>query len=1778
MSAVTLLTADLSSLLSESKRRQTDLRQACETSFAELKGLTPSGRSESDIISDLARSKAFIRPFSIACTTNNVKQCNIGLQGIQHIVTFACLNPDTIDDLLASLQDAVNFGVDVQLKVLQVLPPLIEKYGYLLRDERIARAIKLCSTMQSSKTAVVANTAAATLQQLSITVFDEVITEDGQDDLEATDEAPTDEGRTMIKIKPAAYDAFRIFQDICLLTEGGSPKFIALQHISEGFGLELMESIIANHANIFNTHPEQTYILRTFVFPYILRSLSERREFPIVVRVIRILYLILRRHLAIVPVECEVALTLLIHTLEPDVGPYWKRILVMEVFQGVFAEYPLVRKFYSEYDSQEGRQPILHRLITALNKLSGEKPHVIGLRRLSSLFFNAKESSNDTNMLDSSPVAGLLGSSVGMSNGTDSSGLSIQSSSVRVLCIDQLDKAEPPALPDTYIYLLALNCINSFADGMTRFLLPLSLSEANSSTKRKSAKSEAQRDSPKGESPPPTGSLAKGAKRRTVRYRGAPINPLSLEEHALYPEIVLTSKIVQDCWPPLLAGFSTFLYARLDSDLYHNLVRSFQKFTQSAGLLQLATPRDAFLTTLAKVAIPSQIFTGPQSQTGTQHERHGYFNSAINLSVESFVTGGIRENASMNADGLYGTLHVRNLLCLRALLNLAIALGPTLKESWAIVLEALQQADLILHSTGSRFSRQQSTPSKSDLASSGNTNTVNSDSLGLPNSASLVSEVSAVDNAVRKLIDCTREFPDDSFLDLINAFCKLSSSTIGLRSQEEPMPLLSPTSSTTSIPDEARQPLSRSNSIVSTMKPTYGNPLYAIIKMGEIADINVSRLVYSSPDISGWDALVSYYNRVSACRGLESSIRMKAAEALNSIILAAIVEVSAEQPVENLGKIQKRCLIALEEEIYAGLRQGLPPVDMELTIKISEAEIQSTALDTLHDILDRTGSLMTEGWDLVFSVITSVFVMHNQGSLLSTTKIPDGVPPFEPLSPGGKPGHSTKAESEKISRLVKAAFGSLQLICNDFLSSIPQGCFIELVDLLYYFCHQTEDLNISFTTITFFWTVSDFLRSKLTESGLNSDLSKPLRSRDELLNMARSGDLQDSTSSLWLVLLLRLTIICADSRAEVRNGAIQILFRIFDSYGSMLGVNSWSACLWIVIYTVMEIKPIDDGTSIEFADKAHALAFESSQKQWSESIALILSGLSRLYSTFFEEFLKQPDFLNIWHTLLNYLHELIALKRPDILVSVFKGLTDILESIIESASGLSEGSLQETWDLWCEQESLINEAENGTTGTMTQDSTLAYVNMFKPLHSLMRMKLMDVDKCRKALTIMRSAALFPELPPYFSDHEFMTPLQTAILEVVKLISVEPEPEVNSLALREFAEFSSFACKTAYATSKTRPSTNGNKKSSAKGPSYIALSVKCLEYVSIVFAEAVSNNNIFEDGALSFTLEMLSIPIQMKYKCPALATEGDSKEVTTLWMLSTNLFVLIAERAIPVMLDRLKNLEDSERIKIWKQIVQNASGIIRTNSPVHSSRIGDEGEKFDMVAFAKIEGLLIPSLGDSRLPDSLIEGFIRTMFNYSFVYKVDGLYEDREKSIDVRLSNIFDEPLLGSTETLDVLPRQNMSYACFECLFELSRIQENYTAERQRLSDATIPYLVLRCAIALHKFAADQPLRGTIPAPRLQQKELVYILKHLLELTEPKSGESQESDDKTCGDNEEAADGKIIRNGSSNNNNYKPLLKLLPLLSKSIVASKEDKVVLHLLQAFFERISTDISAI
>ena len=771
-----------------------------------------------------------------------------------------------------------------------------------------------------------------------------------------------------------------------------------------------------------------------------MRIISERSAFSATVRAIRLMPLFLGRLLFALAPECEMMLSLLNHTLDPDNSVSWKRALCLELFRGIYSDPVLVRSLYSHFDEQHEKRNIIGDHLAILVRLASEKPAVIGLGQKSTSSSHSRDSSVEQATVQADSLIGSIGVTVTMTE-PDAPGISTRWSTLRIPCIEQLDKSEAPALPVAYIYSLALNCITSFSEGLAKFLLPFTL-PFEAKGKRKSRASE-NGDQADGLSQDDRGGATTAKpqllRSQSLRSRKSPINPLNLKGHELYGQICTSSYMVEHCWPALLATYSTFLNATLDSENYHVLIRSFQRFTQVAGVLDLSTPRDAFLTTLGKHSLPPTSLNALAIGTSKMYPSMGDSESPLVAEKEldassspNFTSG--RQRHQIDAGSV--SISTRNLLCLRALLNLGIALGPLLQKSWLIILETLQHADFML-SLSETTRRQTSSHLKQ---TSGGVSAVDDSS----DASEHALEIAAAKTAATRMFESTSELPDAAFMDILRYLFSLvrniqihSAEYLEVIDEDLPSPQLT-AGKNYRLPSLTQV----SNDGASAIR---GN-LFVLSRLGEIIKCNIPRLQRPESRENGWDIVTEMLVNSLSFKGFSTEIRMEAAGNLNRLTLAVATSQEHRSDGER-DEIRKRALIALFKSISSLYKEDRSGSKMAHSC---DDEIHRLSLETLRSILEHCGDSLGLGWDKVFAIISSVFAKSVSSDHITHDDDDDDDDDNDSYNP-------------RSAKLLQSSFGSLQLICSDFLVSVPHSCLLTLLDTLYAFSCQEQDLNVSLT-------------------------------------------------------------------------------------------------------------------------------------------------------------------------------------------------------------------------------------------------------------------------------------------------------------------------------------------------------------------------------------------------------------------------------------------------------------------------------------------------------------------------------------------------------------------------------------------------------------------------------------------------------------------------------------------------------------------------------------------
>ena len=196
------LQAELSNLISDSKRKHAEIKVAAEQSLSELKAISIT--SETQLSGDLSRRSHFVDPFVLACKSQNAKLASVGTAGLQRSLAAVAVPRSRIPDVLQAYEEASPLALDVQLKILQTLPSLLQLYAADLHGQDVlGRALSISSDLSANKLPMVSKTAAATFQQLVTAVFARVSSSKGSGRGDETADSASERE-----------DAFAIFIDI----------------------------------------------------------------------------------------------------------------------------------------------------------------------------------------------------------------------------------------------------------------------------------------------------------------------------------------------------------------------------------------------------------------------------------------------------------------------------------------------------------------------------------------------------------------------------------------------------------------------------------------------------------------------------------------------------------------------------------------------------------------------------------------------------------------------------------------------------------------------------------------------------------------------------------------------------------------------------------------------------------------------------------------------------------------------------------------------------------------------------------------------------------------------------------------------------------------------------------------------------------------------------------------------------------------------------------------------------------------------------------------------------------------------------------------------------------------------------------------------------------------------------------------------------------------------------------------------------------------------------
>ncbi|KAM4882348.1 protein MON2 homolog isoform 2-T2 [Thomomys bottae] len=757
--------SDLRALSLECKKKFPPVKEAAESGIIKVK--TIAARNSEILPALKENSSEVVQPFLMGCGTKEPKITQLCLAAIQRLMSHEVVSETAAGNIINMLWQLMENSLE-ELKLLQTVLVLLTT-NTVVHDEALSKAIVLCFRLHFTKDNITNNTAAATVRQVVTVVFERMVAEDERHrDIEQPVLVQGNSNRRSVStLKPCAKDAYMLFQDLCQLVNADAPYWlVGMTEMTRTFGLELLESVLNDFPQVFLQHQEFSFLLKERVCPLVIKLFSpnikfrqgsstssspapvEKPYFPICMRLLRVVSVLIKQFYSLLVTECEIFLSLLVKFLDAD-KPQWLRAVAVESIHRLCVQPQLLRSFCQSYDMKQHSTKVFRDIVNALGSF------------IQSLFLvpptgNPATTNQAGNNNSGGPASvptnsAMVGIGGGVTllpafeyRGTWIPILTITvQGSAKATYLEMLDKVEPPTIPEGYAMSVAFHCLLDLVRGITNMI-----------------------EGELGEVETESQTISEGASLPTQSSEQQDLH--STSDH-MDKEIVsraVWEEMVNACWCGLLAALSLLLDASTDEAATENILKAELTMAALCGRLGLVTSRDAFITAICKGSLPPHYTltvlnaTTAATLSNKSYSIQGQSVMMISPSSESHQqVVAVGQPLAVQPQGTV-MLTSKNIQCMRTLLNLAHCHGAVLGTSWQLVLATLQHLVWILGlkpSSGGALKPGRAVEGPSTVLTT-----------------AVMTDLPVISNILSRLFESSQYLDDVSLHHLINALCSLS--------------------------------------------------------------------------------------------------------------------------------------------------------------------------------------------------------------------------------------------------------------------------------------------------------------------------------------------------------------------------------------------------------------------------------------------------------------------------------------------------------------------------------------------------------------------------------------------------------------------------------------------------------------------------------------------------------------------------------------------------------------------------------------------------------------------------------------------------------------------------------------------------------------------------------------------------------------------------------------------------------------------------------------------
>ncbi|KAE9589615.1 putative mon2, dimerization and cyclophilin-binding domain, guanine nucleotide exchange factor [Lupinus albus] len=714
--------------------------------------------------------------------------------------------------------------------------------------------------------------------------------------------------------------------------------------------------------------------------------------------------------------------------------------------------------------------------------------------------------------------------------------------------------------------------------------------------------------------------------------------------------------------------------------------------------------------------------------------------------------------------------------------------------------------------------------------------------------------------------------------------------------------------------------------------------------------------------------------------------------------------------------------------------------------------------------------------------------------------------------------------------IVTLGFQNLRVVMNDGLSTLPTDCLQVCIDVTGAYSAQKTELNISLTAVGLLWTMTDFIAKGLL---LGPSQEKEM-SGGSIVKQIDSEKMEDQTCSISNIVRDQASCIddvdCekllfsvfsllqnlgADERPEVRNSAVRTLFQTLGTHGQKLSKCMWENCLRNYVFPTLDRASHMAATSskdewhgkelgTQQGKAVHMLIHHSrntAQKQWDETLVLVLGGIARILRLFFPFFKSLCNFWSGWESLLQFVEKSILNGSKEVALAAINCLQTTVNSH-SSKGNMPMPYLISVIDVY----HLVLKRPPSYSGNAIDKVKQEILHGLGELYVQAKGLFNDV-MYTQFIAIIDLAVKQAMLTNDNFEIEFgnVPPILRTVLEILPLLS--PAEHISSMwhvLLREFLKY--------LPRQDSHLQNEDGKIDQARGSNFIPDSQMNHEASNGI--TPVSPNTVAASPVSGSTVAInAGIPSY-----------------------------LFAEKLVPVLADLFLQAPASEKYIIYPEIIKSIGRCMTTRRDNPDSALWRLAvEAFNHVLVDYVSKLTIggPYLSISKPVRTRIWKEIADVYEIFLVgycgralptNSLSAVALEADESLEMSILNILgdtvlklpiDTPMdilqrLVSTldrcasrtcslpvETVELMPPQcsRFSLTCLQKLFSLSSNSNevSWNVTRSEVSKISITVLMTRCEYILSRFLIDENGLGDYPLPKARLEEIIYVLKELARL-------------------------------------------------------------------------------